>query len=293
MILKKIGTLLVAMLAASGMPFAAETKDHRILSCNIRVDHLPEDQESGNSWKERKELCVSVIRERKPDIICAQEVLRSQMDDLVNAFPKFGQYGFEGPEMDARPEGYHGIAKNPIFYSLERYEFVTAGSFWLSETPHLPGSLSWGALRARHVNWVRLRDRVSGKQLRVLNLHLDHGPEAARIAQIKVVLDEAALYPAAFTQFLAGDFNSRQNRPVHEAVKQAGWMDCRFAAPGPLDDGNTTNSFIGHENKPKVGPIDYIYGKNVGVVKQWEVIRDSKDGRFPSDHYFVMAVVEL
>lgn len=282
---------MLATVLVAGQVWAGVGKDHRILSCNIRVDHLPEDKGSGNTWSERKDLCIAVIRSRQPGIICAQEVLRSQMEDLKKALPEFGHFGFEGPEMDAREEGYQGIGKNPIFYSLERYELITAGGFWLSETPHIPSSVSWGALRARHVNWVRLRDRENGKQLRVLNLHLDHGPEEARIAQIRMVLDEAATYPVDFTQFLAGDFNSREDRPIHEVVRKAGWIDCHATAPEPRDNGNTTHSFTGDQGKVQKGAIDFIYGRNSGPVKAWEVIRDSKDGKFPSDHYFVIAVV--
>ncbi|MCH5686767.1 hypothetical protein LWM68_22410 [Niabella sp. W65] len=40
-----------------------------------------------------------------------QEVLKVQAEDIRKAFPHFNLFGFEGPEMDAHPTGYHGIAK--------------------------------------------------------------------------------------------------------------------------------------------------------------------------------------
>src|SRR5690606_10639014 len=94
---------------------------HRILCCNIRVD-LPVDDEKGVGWKDRKDICIRIIRNHKPDIICLQEVLKSQNEDLKKAFPDHFSFGFEGPEMDKFAEGYHGIAKNPIFFSKKRYE---------------------------------------------------------------------------------------------------------------------------------------------------------------------------
>ncbi len=204
------------VLAAPDATAKTEVTPHTILTCNIRVA-LPEDEAAGNGWKARRELCIEVIRAQKPDIVCLQEVLREQMEDLERGFPDFASFGFEGPEMDARTVGYQVIAKNPILYSRARYEFVSAGGFWLSETPHLPGSLSWESARARHVNWVRLRDRASRRQFRVLSTHLDHVSQHAREEQIKLILAEAAVYPPEFPQVLAGDFNAGATQPRPQA----------------------------------------------------------------------------
>jgi endonuclease/exonuclease/phosphatase family metal-dependent hydrolase len=260
---------------------------------------LPEDEAAGNGWKARRELCLDVIRAQKPDVICLQEVLRVQMEDLERGFPAFGSFGFEGPEMDARMVGYQGIAKNPILYSRERYDLISAGGFWLSETPHLPGSLSWDSARARHVNWVRLRDRASRRQLRVLNTHLDHQSQQAREEQIKMILAEAALYAPEFPQLLSGDFNAGAANFVLKLALDAGWTNTHTAAPGPRDDGNTTHGFLGAKYTPKTeaarkrGPIDFILTHGPVSTLSWKIIRDSRDGRYPSDHYFVATKVNL
>lgn len=269
---------------------------HTVLTCNIRVD-LPEDDASGNGWKARRELCCAVIGRQRPDVIGFQEVLRGQMEDLERAFPDFGSFGFAGPEMDARREGYHGIAKNPILYSKQRYDLVSAGGFWLSETPHLPGSLSWESGRARHVNWVRLRERATGREFRLLNTHLDHVTQRAREEQIKLILAEAAVYAPDFPQVLTGDFNAGADNPVLQLCLDAGWTSTQRAAPGPRDEGLTVHGFLGPAYKPKTaagarkGPIDFILTRGPVTTKSWRIIRDSRDGRFPSDHYFVAAEV--
>lgn len=285
-------------LAASDAPAKASTGAYRLLTCNIRVA-LPEDEATGNGWKARRDLCAEVIRAHKPDVFCLQEVLREQMEDLERAFPAFASFGFEGPEMNAREPGYRGIAKNPIFYSRARYDLVSAGGFWLSETPHLPGSLSWGSARARHVNWVWLRGRSSRRQFRVLNTHLDHVSQRAREEQMKLILAEAAVYAPDFPQFLAGDFNSGADNPVLQLALDAGWTNTHTAAPGPRDEGNTTHGFLGPKYVPKTeagrkrGPIDFILTRGPVSTLEWKIIRDSRDGRFPSDHYFVGAKVAL
>jgi endonuclease/exonuclease/phosphatase family metal-dependent hydrolase len=284
--------------AAPAAPAKTAGAPHNLLTCNIRVA-LPEDEAAGNGWKARRGLCLEVIRAQKPDLICFQEVLREQMRDLEDGLTEFAGYGFEGPEMDARKVGYQGIAKNPVFYSRVRYDLVTAGSFWLSQTPHLPGSLSWESLRARHVNWVWLRDRATRRELRVLSTHLDHGGQHAREEQVKMILGEAALYPADFPQFLAGDFNAGAANTVIQLALDAGWTDSRTAAPGPRDEGNTTHDFRGPKYVPKTeaarkrGPIDFILTRGPVSSLAWRIVRDGRDGRYPSDHYFVAAQLQL
>jgi endonuclease/exonuclease/phosphatase family metal-dependent hydrolase len=282
-----------SVLAAPGLLAKSEADAHTILSCNIRVA-LPEDEAAGNGWNVRRDLCIEVIRAQKPDLICFQEVLRGQMADLEKGLPTFGSFGFEGPEMDARMVGYGGIAKNPIFYSRARYEFISAGCFWLSETPHIPGSLSWDSARARHVNWVRLRDRTSRKQFRLLSTHLDHVSQRAREEQIKMILAEAAVYAPEFPQILGGDLNSTAANPVLKLALAAGWKDSHMESPEPRDDGNTTHGFLGEKNAKseaakKRGPIDFILTRGPVTTREWKIIRDSHDGHYPSDHYFIRA----
>ena len=287
---------LLPRLRAAPASISAPGSSHTILTCNIRVA-LPEDDATGNGWKARRQLCLDVIRAQRPDLIGFQEVLREQMEDLERGLPDFGSFGFAGPEMDARRVGYDGIAKNPLMYSKHRYDQITAGGFWLSETPHLPGSLSWESARARHVNWLRLRERATGREFRIVNTHLDHVSQRAREEQMKLILAEAAVYAPEFPQLFTGDFNAGATNPVLKLALDAGWANTHTAAPGQRDEGLTVHSFLGPAYKPKSaagaarGSIDFILTRGPIETRSWKIIRDSRDGRYPSDHYFVAAQV--
>ena len=285
--------------------FAAANKKHRqqathrLLSCNIRVA-LPEDDAAGVGWKARKETCIKLMQRYKPDLICLQEVLKVQMDDLREGFPAWDAFGFDGPEMDAHAAGYHGIAKNPIMFSRERYEIRSGSTYWLSETPLLAGSQSWGTARARHCNWVRLKDKQSGREFRVVNTHLDHISQEAREKQTGVILTECAQYAKDFPQLFAGDFNSRADNPVMTLIKAGRWKDSYAAIHGEQDPGYTAHDFkgeaYGEELKAKNarnGRIDFIFSTGGITPKDSSIIKDKIDGRYPSDHYFMCADVGM
>lgn len=267
---------------------------HKVLSCNIRVA-LPEDEAKGVGWSQRKALCMDVIKRQKPDIICLQEVLKVQAEDLKKAFPDFQLLGFDGPEMDAHKEGYHGIAKNPIMFHTKRYELLNAGGYWLSQTPLVAGSKSWDTARARHANWVRLKDRRTQKEFRVVNLHLDHESGNAKVEGAKMVVEESTQYQAEFPQILAGDFNARRDSRVFEPVKAGGWVDSYTAVHGDTPPGFTVHVFEGDKyskGRPD-GKIDFIFCKGLVKSHASTIIRDSKNGLYPSDHYFLSADLEL
>ena len=292
--LKGIGaTALVPImpsLAWSGSNDDAKTEEHRVLSCNIRVA-LEEDERKGVGWSARKAICLEVIKSKKPDIVCLQEVLKVQAADLKKHFPHFLLFGFDGPEMDANPVGYHGIAKNPIMFSTERYELLGGGTYWLSETPLVAGSKSWDTARARHANWVRLQERKTRKEFRIVNLHLDHVSGEAKIQQAKMVVDESAQYQSDFPQILTGDFNTRFTSKVFESVRSGGWKESYEALHGEKEAGYTGHEFQGthYEKGPSKGRIDYIWYRGTAKPVQAAIIKDEVNGKFPSDHFFMQS----
>lgn len=263
---------------------------HRVLSCNIRVA-LPEDEEKGVGWPQRKDGCIKVIKKQKPDIVCFQEVLKVQAEDIRRAFPRYCLFGFDGPEMDAHQEGYHGIAKNPVLFDTDRYELLSGGNYWLSETPLIAGSMSWGTARARSVNWLRLRDRKTGQAFRVVNLHLDHISGEAKIQQAKMVAEESSQYQPDFPQILAGDFNARATSKVFDSLRDAGWQDSYAAVHGAADPGYTVHGFEGaaYTKGAGKGKIDFIFCKGSVKAQGSTIIKDAVNGRYPSDHYFLSA----
>lgn len=276
-------------------PYISETGNnkHRVISANIRVA-LPDDEAKGFGWNIRRDICTRIIRSKNPDIICLQEVVRIQDEDMKKAFPDFFSFGFEGPDMDEFPVGYHGIAKNTILFSKERYEYVSSGCYWLSETPLMAGSKSWETARARHCNWVRVKDKYTNREFRIVNTHLDHVSQDAREKQVQMILDEAAQYQADFPQLFTGDFNSDMKNEVIKKIKASGWADTYALVHGEIEPGATTHGFKGPAHKPgRNGRIDFIFSKGPVKAVASAIIKDHIDGVYPSDHYFIYADVSF
>jgi endonuclease/exonuclease/phosphatase family metal-dependent hydrolase len=267
---------------------SAANGSHRILCCNIRVA-LDEDEAKGLGWSSRRDICLKVIKDKKPDIISLQEVLKVQADDFRKHFSSYHLFGFDGPEMDEHPTGYFGIAKNPILFSKDRYELMTGGTYWLSQTPLVAGSKSWDTARARHANWVRLREKKTGKELRIVNLHLDHISAEAKVEQAKMVVIESAQYAPEFNQVLTGDFNSRFDSNVFTSVRTGGWKESYETIHGEKEAGHTGHEFQGekYDKASSKGRIDFIWYRGKVKPTASVIIKDQVNGKYPSDHFFM------
>lgn len=265
--------------------------NYRVMSCNIRITGLADDAPYPERvWENRRNLCISTIKGKDPDIICLQEVIYDSYSWFLKKFGKdYYHFGFEGPEMDPWTEGYHFIGKNVIFFKKSRFEWVSSGSYWLSETPTIAGSMSWGTNRARHCNWVRIRDRKTGKEFRVVNTHLDHKSDQARLKQMKMIVEECGQYSKDMPQILCGDFNSGiKNAPIQYIHSDEAWSEMYEDIHGKEEAGFTCHNFLG-EARGKGRRIDFIFHRGPVETTYAEIVKDHKGNMYPSDHYFVMA----
>lgn len=286
-------TVMAFAISASAGP---KPVTHRVMTCNIRVTGLPSDEKDGIRWDDRKATTIQCITKYKPDIIMMQEVIYDSYAYCREKLKNYFAFGFEGPEMDPYTEGYHLIAKNVIFFSKARYEYVSSGTYWLSETPLIAGSMSWETNRARHLNWVRVRDRKTGKEMRLLDTHLDHKSTLAKTNQARMIVEEAAQYPDTFPQILCGDFNSRKWNEWVKYIMANGWTDVYDLMHNGVEFGYTAHNFYG-DNRPnpkkkKMGRIDYILTRGPLEAVECEVLKDCPNGIWPSDHYFMLAVLK-
>ena len=292
--MRRIAILLIS-LCIVGVAEAKKPQNpvHRVMSANIRIAGLVADKNTPNEWNNRKEYMIDVIRSHKPDVVMMQEVIYDSYAYCKKELKGYLAFGFEGPEMDPYTDGYHFIGKNVIFLSKKRYELISAGCYWLSEDPVIAGSISWDTNRARHANWVRVLDRKTGKQLRLIDIHLDHKSQPAKENQAKLIVREAAQYQDKFPQIICADFNSNKGPEQVRHFTNNGWTDCYDVLHNGVEFGRTAHGFMGKNHPRKGQRIDYILTKGGAKALSCEMITDHRGDIYPSDHYFMLAEIIL
>jgi endonuclease/exonuclease/phosphatase family metal-dependent hydrolase len=252
-----------------------------IISYNIRMN-TPSD--GVNAWPLRKDKVVGLLRFHKADIFNVQEALPEQMDDLVAAFPEFDHVGV-GRD-DGKREGEH----MGIFYKKARFEKITDGMFWLSETPDKPG-FGWDAVCNRTVTWIKLKDRITKKSFYVLDTHFDHRGVKAREESAKQILRSIKeINKENLPLILTGDLNLvRSSDPVQLILKELHEAMDKTVTPHYGPEGTSG----GFDVKVLPRKIDYIFINDKVKVLRHANLSDSFGLFYPSDHLPVLAEVRI
>lgn len=285
-------TALVALTLAS-LP---APKPMTVLTFNIRYDN-PADGE--NRWAMRRDLAVQTIRDSKAELIGLQEALKGQLDELAAALPDFGLIAV-GRE-DGKSEGEHCA----ILYSKKRFKVLDEGTFWLSNTPEVPGSKTWGNKVTRICTWARLDDTAAKRKVQLYNLHLDHESQVSRERSIELLLSRLTRRDWFDPTIIVGDFNAgpdnpaildlmgRRTRDDQEAADTLWWprwTDAYRAVHPDRPEQGTYHGFTGKSSSPR---IDFIFVSDEWKPTKSEIVMKDSGGKFPSDHFPVWATIQL
>lgn len=254
-----------------------------VMTFNVRYDN-PEDGE--NNWKFRKERVAGVIREHDIDVFGTQEVLVNQYRDLQRLLPDYASVGV-GRE-DGREQGEF----NAVFFRRDRFEMLSSGTFWLSETPEVAGSLGWDGACERLATWAVLKDG-NGREFLFINTHLDHMGEIARREGVELLMKRIDSLADGRKVVLTGDFNAEPDSSVIGHVLKSGVLkDTRLSAENTA---GTTWSFSDFGELPMSERplIDFIFVSEQVPVHRYEVLPDHTAEGYVSDHAPVKAILTL
>lgn len=258
-----------------------QAQDIRIATYNIRYDNKGD---SGNLWENRHPFIAALIRFHDFDIFGTQEGLRHQLDTLSANLPGYAWYGL-GRD-DGQAKGEHAA----IFYKKDKYKVLGKGDFWLSETPEKPGP-GWDARLNRICSWLQLQDVKSKKQFYVFNVHYDHQGVKARQESSKLILGKIRSIAGTHPALLTGDFNGDHNSEWYQLIAHSNTLfDTYRLVKSPYANNGSFNSFRTPNNS---AIIDHIFVTKEFTVKRWGILTDSYFGKYPSDHFPVVADVTL
>ena len=275
--------LLLAGLALAAAHPLAHAEPVRVMTFNIRYGSADDGE---NSWRYRRKLLMDVIRDVDPHILGVQEAERSQIDEFAVAFPGYSVIGV-GREADG------GGEYSAIFYRRNRFDLCAAGTDWLSDTPAVPGSKSWGNTLPRIVTSMMALDRTNNRRFWVYNTHWDHQSQEARLKSGQLMARQIGEQTEGkFPALVMGDFNAGEKNPAMTALTRgSNLLTDTFRALHP--DEKIAGTFNGFTGEPGPEKIDGIFTTREWQVLQAEIRRDHEGGRYPSDHFPIIATVSL
>ncbi|MFF0223118.1 endonuclease/exonuclease/phosphatase family protein [Streptomyces sp. NPDC004629] len=254
-----------------------------VMSFNLRFASATEP----NSWTARRPVMRRLLRREAPHVIGTQEGLFPQLLDIdADLGPRYDWIG-TGRLHGSRDESM------AVFYDAQRLTPVEYDHFWLSDTPDVIGSNTWGAAFARMVTWVRFRDRRSGgREFYVLNTHFDHASQYARERSAALIAGRVHGFDRSLPLVVTGDFNvAAHKNTVYDTLLNAGLVDTWDTAGerGPL-----YATFHGYRPlTPDGDRIDWVLATPGVTTRRASVNTFSADGQFPSDHLPVQASLTL
>lgn len=255
----------------------------KVMSYNIRLDVK---SDGDNQWDLRKEKVAGLMNYYEPDFIGAQEVQHHQLLYLAASLTGYSYIGV-GRD-DGKEEGEYSC----IFYKKDKFTPVQQATFWLSPTPDSV-SFGWDAVCRRICTWGLFKNKTTSQIILVLNTHFDHMGKTARIESAKLIIKKIKAFNTNnYPVILSGDFNSGPDDAPAQYI-MANLQNARSISKQVYGGPDTWNAFKFNE-KP-AGCIDYIFvsGDDRIKVEKFATLTDSYAMKYPSDHFPVLATIQL
>ena len=282
-----IPSLLCLFILSSVSPAQNNNEAFRVMTYNIRLD-TPDD--GLNRWDNRKDMVVSMINFYNADIVGTQEVLKNQKEYLDNNLGDFTSVGV------GREDGIDKGEFSAIYFRESRFELVNNGTFWLSDTPEIVGSVGWDAALERISTWAKLKDKITGKEFFIFNTHFDHKGYQARIKSGELLISKMKAISLGLPVILTGDFNITNDNEAYNTIidnSDFKMSDTQLISSEPHH--GPSWSFHGFEDVPvnKRVKIDYIFVSDKITVLKHGILSDRFDDGYPSDHLPVLVEISL
>lgn len=257
-----------------------QAQDLKVMTYNIRYDN-PGD--GVNQWDKRKTKVFDVLEKYNPDIIGVQEALYHQLTDIADHLEEYEFFG--AGRDDGKRKGEHSA----VFIRKDRFKILEQKTFWLSETPEVPGSKNWDAAITRVATWGRLEDKKSKTVFLMINTHFDHRGKESRKESAELLKERAAALGDNLPVIITGDFNFTRDKPPYEVMMSRDGI--RLIDTAPAEAPGTACGFV-VDARP-CSAIDYIFHTPHWKSQDYQVIQDHDGQHYPSDHLPVIVELSL
>lgn len=303
------GWLVMAVLLTGGcereaaeVPRAVEVREDRaleVLACSFNLRRAEPPDDGFRAWPRRVGRVLRAVHDLDPDVLGVQEAQHSQAADLWASLPGYGFYGV------GRDDGRRAGEYPAILWKTSRFkaDLDDAGTFWLSDTPEVPGSRSWGNEVVRAAAWIRLVDRSCGRGFYVFNTHFDHRNQLSRERGAELIARRIdARRRGDEPVVLLGDFNATRDNPALAyltgrpaelgGTRHPAWEGGLVDVFARLHPGREVGSMHFWRDRDRPGwRVDHVLVSAAAEPLAAGVHREGELRELPSDHYPVWARV--
>lgn len=279
-----VGILMVSHSGVSALPARPEGT-LRLATYNVHYILLnrAEGPWSLADWERRKGPMDAAFKAMDADVVGFQE-----MESFAG-----GDDGDTNLALDwllAQNQGYAAAAvgdyrdfpsTQPILYRRSRLEQRDQGWFFFSETPDVIYSRTFNGSFPAFASWAAFRDRLTGAEFRVYNVHFEYSSRSNRLLSAALVRDRMGPFVTdGGTAFLVGDLNAMHGSATMRRLEEAGLAFAPVeGATYHLNRGVNLFAAIDHigaTSAPRLAAPPFVMRYRFG-------------GEWPSDHYPVMA----
>ncbi|WP_343253083.1 endonuclease/exonuclease/phosphatase family protein [Ligaoa zhengdingensis] len=272
------------------------TESIKIISFNLRADFK---HDRANRWDFRKEFATRLIRESGATIIGVQELLPKMRQDVQRLLKNYTVLGW-GRYNGTREKGdeHSDIIIKNADADVDFYR-----TFWLSKKNEDEVSRAYYSFFPRICTVAEVYVKSLNRTIRVFNTHFDHICGMARVLGVNIILRTMSELSREkpMPTILMGDMNAkpnskpirilRENRHSYDNVHLNDvYAHCKDQIK------NTHHGFHSQGLLSRLidrAPIDYIFVSDEFTILDAYVDRTNENGRFPSDHFPIVATLAL
>ena len=226
-----------------------------------------------NGWLYRKEVVRQFLDRHRATFMGFQELNHFQMGFLQRQLTAHHFIGWYNPVVQ-------WWQSNGIFYDTA-WDCLKWKHHFLSHTPDVESKLPGSKWPRQCV--MGLFQHQGGRVI-MANTHFDFD-EAVQEQSARLVVSFLEAFPAGIPVIITGDFNAAPGSAAYRYFKANG-----FSEVFENHYATTFHEFKGRQTRRH---IDWILFRGPLEVTHREILTDSFGGRFPSDHYPVMARFQL
>ena len=259
-----------------------------VMTFNIRYGTA---KDGDNHWSARREMLFDLLRERDADLVGLQEALAFQIDEILAALPGYAALGVGRDDAGQEWE------------SSRRFSSRRDAS--ASPMPARSGSRTRPRCPRRNRGATTSRGSAPGRASSIATAaasitstctSITSRSRRASAARRSSASASTRARSPAIRSIVTGDFNVGERNPalstlVSKEPTASPFVDTyRVLHADETVVGTFTGFKMGNTNGEK---IDYVLVQPGAEVITAEIIRTSRNDRYPSDHFPVSAVIRL